>query len=151
MQETFNISEVFRIAEQIERDGAAFYRKAAGKLGIPDVCELLTRLADWELVHERTFAQMRQDFELCSPAITLFDIEKCRAMACLSEFTIRPHDLAALTSTQSVIEAAIEMERDSLIFYTGLKDFVTEQAAADRIDQIIAEEHRHLAALREKL
>jgi len=154
MEETFNAAEVFRIAEQIERDGAAFYGTAAEKFGDADIRDLLVQLAEWELIHERTFAAIREALQAGNPEITVADPGKCRAMAALSEFTIkggRSHDPSGATTTHTVLEMAIEMERGSIIFYTGLKDFVTDPTAVDKIDQIIGEEHLHIQALRDRL
>jgi rubrerythrin len=154
MEETFNAVEVFRIAEQIERDGAAFYRAASPKVDNAKIRDLLAQLADWELTHEQTFARMRQAIPAGNAEISVSDPEKCRAMAALSEFTIKgakPHDPAGATSTRAVLEMALEMERDSIIFYTGLKDFVADPAAVEQIDQIIGEEHLHIQALRNRL
>ena len=55
----FNIDEIFQIAEQIERNGAQYYRIAADVLKQPDQKQLVLDLAAMEDEHERTFASMR--------------------------------------------------------------------------------------------
>ncbi len=50
----FNADEVFEMAEQIERNGARFYRAAAKK--IPEVSQVFSDLAAMEDEHEKTFA-----------------------------------------------------------------------------------------------
>ena len=55
----FNADEVFEMAEQIERNGARFYRTAAEKF--PEVNPLLLELAAMEDKHEKTFAAMRSE------------------------------------------------------------------------------------------
>ncbi len=62
MEDQFNAVEVFRIAEQVERDGAEFYRQAAELSGDMKVSAMFHELADWERVHEITFADMRRRF-----------------------------------------------------------------------------------------
>ena len=70
MTATFNTSEVLEIAEQIERNGAKFYRSAAAIFDEPEICRMLLRLADWEAKHERVFARMRRQLsELRSASI----------------------------------------------------------------------------------
>jgi len=51
----FNADEIFEMAEQIERNGAKFYRRAAEQVTSPDGSELLLNLAVMEDVHEKTF------------------------------------------------------------------------------------------------
>ncbi len=58
---TFSADEIFEIAEQIERNGANFYRKAA-ESAEGDNRNLLLRLAKMEDDHEKIFATMRAEF-----------------------------------------------------------------------------------------
>ncbi|MCH7559530.1 MAG: rubrerythrin, partial [Planctomycetes bacterium] len=55
----FNADEVFEMAEQIERNGAKFYRAAAKKF--PELSQVLSDLAVMEDEHEKTFAAMRAE------------------------------------------------------------------------------------------
>jgi rubrerythrin len=50
----FKVDEIFKMAEQIERNGAKFYRAAAKK--IPAAKQALVELASMEDEHLRTFA-----------------------------------------------------------------------------------------------
>ena len=153
MEEIFNAVEVFTIAEQIERDGGAFYRKAAEKFTRPDIRELFGQLAGWELEHERTFADMRTGFQRDNPSATVSDPEQCKAMAALSEFTIKslsPQGLADSMSLNDVLRIAVQKERDSITFYIGLKGFVAEPVAVARIDDIIGQELQHIEMLTSK-
>ena len=54
----FDADEIFEMAEQIEHNGAKFYRKAAEPIAGGNR-DLLLRLAVMEDEHERTFAGMR--------------------------------------------------------------------------------------------
>ena len=154
MEETFNAVEVFKIAEQIERDAAEFYRLAASKFQIGDINAFFFKLADWDLKHEEVFASMRSRLEETQPTIKVTDPEKCRAMAALSEFAITsgtPKELTASVTIRDVMEMALKKEKDSVTFYTGLKDFVADKTAVEQIDEIIAEERRHIELIKSKL
>ena len=61
MSYSFNADEMFEMAEQIERNGAKFYRRAAEQIKTPDSRKLLLELADMEDKHEKTFIQMRAE------------------------------------------------------------------------------------------
>ena len=54
----FNADEVFKIAEQIEINGAKFYRSAAEKITDPEKKKLLIHLAEMEDEHIQTFKTM---------------------------------------------------------------------------------------------
>jgi len=55
----FNADEVFEIAEQIERNGAKFYRTVAENVTDADKRKILINLAEMEDEHEQTFKTMR--------------------------------------------------------------------------------------------
>ena len=61
MQQQFNAAEVFEIAQQIESDGAVFYRAAAELYGQGIVCDTLLKLADWEIEHKNKFTEMQKN------------------------------------------------------------------------------------------
>ena len=51
MSITFNADEIFEMAEQIERNGAKFYREAAENASDADVKEMLLSMAAMEDGH----------------------------------------------------------------------------------------------------
>ena len=71
----FNADEVFEMAEQIERNGAKFYRKAADKTSDAATKQELLDLAEMEDQHEKTFAAMRSELSGPEMAVTVFDPE----------------------------------------------------------------------------
>jgi rubrerythrin len=75
-------------------------------------------------------------------------------MAGLAVFGIKPDPSEELTGKESIVdvlEKAIIKEKDSIVYYTGLKDFVLAQADKDKIDDIIREELRHIRILSQSL
>ena len=39
------------------------------------------------------------------------------------------------------------LEKDSILFYLGIKDLIPPQSGQDKIDEVIREEQRHVAQL----
>ena len=75
-----------------------------------------------------------------------------KAMAGLAVFGIRPNPVKELDGGENkadIINRAIEKEKDSIVFYSGLKDFAASGIAKDKIDVIIKEELRHIRILNE--
>ncbi len=60
MPVTIRIFDVFEIAEQIERNGAKFYRRAAEISDDRESRKMFLRLAECEVEHERIFAHMKK-------------------------------------------------------------------------------------------
>ena len=71
----FNADEIFEIAEQIERNGAAFYRGAAEKATNDDMRKLLLGLADWEEQHLKLFTTMQENWNDSNKVPPTFDPE----------------------------------------------------------------------------
>ena len=158
MTRTFNAFEAFEIAEQIERNGARFYRKAAEMFDDARVSETLLKLAEWEKVHEELFADMRKQLSEQGRRPRTFDPQDApldaKAMAGLAAFGLTPdpsHELHGAESRQDVLKIAVQKEKDSIVYYTGLKDFVPPDAGRDRIDDVIKEELRHIGILNQAL
>ena len=61
MSYDFNADEIYEMAQQIERNGAAFYRKAAESVEDASGKELLLNFADMEVAHEKVFAELKKD------------------------------------------------------------------------------------------
>jgi rubrerythrin len=156
---TFNVFEVFEIAEQIERNGARFYGRAAKLFDEPGARKMFLEMAGWEGKHEAVFADMRKQLSEQGAEVRTFRPEDdllpaAQAMAGLAVFGIRPDPAEELTGRQSradILRTAIKNEEDSIVYYTGLKEFVAAQAGKDQIDDIIQEEMRHVRILTQSL
>jgi len=158
MTVTFNAFEVFEIAEQIERNGINFYIRAAELFDDPDTCQMFLRLAEWEREHERLFVRMKQKLsEQDRQEITLEPddlLPDPRVMAGLAVFGIRSKPAEELRGRQNrtdVMRRAVEKEKDSIVFYHGLKEFVPAKADKEKIDDIIKEEMKHIVILDQSL
>ena len=54
-------------------------------------------------------------------------------------------------SMKEILRTAIGMEKDSIVFYAGIKEMVPEELGKDRIEAILKEEMSHLALLSNEL
>ena len=157
MPMSFNADEIFEMAEQIERNGAKFYRTAAEKFA--PVRELLLEFAAMEDDHEKTFAAMRAELSQPEQAPVVFDPDSeaqmyLRVMADSHVFDVKAdpvEQLADKGTPEDVLQMAIGLEKDSIVFYTGLKECVSRKAGKDKVEAIIKEELGHIATLNEKL
>lgn len=159
MSITFNADEIFEMAEQIERNGAKFYREAAGKAPDPDTKKMMLDLAVMEEGHEKTFAQMRQDLSAGDKEANVFDpddeaAQYLRTMADFHGTEGKAGPLDKLTGSESMeelLKIALQAEKDSIAFYVGIKGLVPARSGKDKVEKIIIEEMAHVSALGAKL
>lgn len=155
----FNASEVLQIAEQIERNGAKFYRRAAKSFEDPAGRDLLLALAEMEVAHERIFVEMKRDFEEHGRTILISDpyddvVRYLRAVANGHIFDVKEDPSERLTgeeTMQEILRIALDLEKESVVFYQGIREMVPENLGKDRIEGIIKEEMRHITDLSSQL
>ncbi len=149
----FSADEVFQMAIQMEKNGAAFYRKAADNAGDEENKKFLLELADMEVDHEKTFSELRQQLTEKEKASTVFDPEGEAAMylKALVDTRVFFEKEIDVTSMRDILMAAIGAEKDSIVFYLGMKDAVPDDLGKSRLDAIIKEEMGHVRLLSRKL
>jgi len=150
MSYDFNADEIFEMAEQIERNGASFYRKSAELIADPAAKKLLLDIAAMEDEHEKTFADLRAGLYEKEKVTTVFDPEGeislyLRALADTRVFFEKKIDNTS--SIKDIFKEAILAEKDSIVFYMGMKDMVPENLGKAKIDAIIKEEMTHIKLL----
>lgn len=155
----FNADEIFEMAEQIERNGAMFYREAAEKTTDKTLKTMLMELSAMEDGHQKTFAQMRKELTAVEKEPTTYDPQNevavyLRTMADFhgTEGKAGPTEkLTGTETTEEVLKIALQAEKNSIAFYVGIKDLVPGKSAKDKIHGIIIEEMMHVSTLGAKL
>lgn len=159
----FNVDEIFEMAGQIERNGAKFYRNIAEVSPKGDVQNLFLQFAEMEEGHEKVFLSMRQELSEKDKESRVFDPEGesaqyLRSLAELRVFDENAEesfdfseDLAEEEKMKRAYRAAIDLEKESIVFYQGMKEFVPEGLGKNRINNIIKEEMKHIRILSNKL
>ena len=153
MRYDFNADEIFEIAEQLERNGNKFYRDAAEVVDDDAHRQLLISLADMELDHEKTFKAMRAELSGNEKANTVFDPqgEAAQYLKALADTRVFFEKEIDLSTMENILKAAIEAEKDSIVFYLGMKNAVPEKMGRNRMDEIIKEEMSHIRLLSREL
>jgi rubrerythrin len=148
----FSGKEILEMAVRIEENGERFYTQAAGAAKTERLKELFSFLADEEKKHIAYFKEMKRQAE--GPR-TIFDpyIEEAglylKAVADTEVFT-RPDEGESLAQQVSdekeALDIAIDMEKESLLFYY---EFIKGVRESDRsiLDRLIIEEKVHLKKL----
>ena len=156
---TFNANEIFEMAEEIERNSAKFYRKAAENTSDDQTKKMLLDMADMEDGHLATFQEMRKQLSGQEKGWTVFDPDNqsvlyLQAMADARGFEGKITPTKELTGSETpkeILETALNSEKESVVFYFGLKGMVPVKAGRDKVEAIIIEELSHITTLLNKL
>ena len=152
----FNVDEIFEMAEHIERNGAQFYRRAAGIVQDPKGKELMLGLAAMEDEHEKTYAEMRLRVNPAGQQRdTVYEgddsaVQYIRAWADKNVFDIDASIFESLKGTETLVEIinkAIQREKETIIFFTGLKESLSSDEDRENVERIILEEVQHISIL----
>ncbi len=157
---SFNLDEIFAMAEEIERNGARFYRRAADISTDPKAKEIFSELARWEDGHERLFQRLRDNLVGADDAqSTVWDPmgDAELYLQAMAEQHVFRRDLDVETlvdqagEPKAILELALQFERDSILFFLGMKQVVPAHQGSEKVDRLIAEEMGHVAYLKKQL
>jgi len=153
MSYDFNADEIFKMAEQMEKNGAAFYRNAAKNVSDGKNKEMLLMLAAMEDEHEKTFVRMRIELTDRERTATVFDPqgEAVLYLKALVETRVFFQKEIDTTSMRDILKEALLAEKDSIVFYLGMKEMVPEKLGKTRLEAIIKEEMNHIKLIGREL
>jgi rubrerythrin len=149
----FNADEIFEMAEEMERNGIKFYTTAAESIADHDAKNLLLEFAGMEKEHEKIFSEMRKALSSDEKQSTVFDPEGDAAhyLKALVDTRVFFDKKIDVSSLENILKDAIQAEKDSIVFYLGMKEAVPEGLGKSRLDHIIKEEMGHIRMLSGKL
>ncbi|MBF0469666.1 MAG: rubrerythrin, partial [Desulfamplus sp.] len=132
MAYNFNADEVFKVAIRIEENGAAFYRKAATLQKEESNQVFLNQLAKMEDNHKASFEKMKKELSEMEKKETIFDPDEelglyLSAMADAHGGEGDPKVAESLAENQpmkEILEIAISLEKESILFYLGIKNLL---------------------------
>jgi rubrerythrin len=145
----FSLEEILDLGIRIEKNGEKFYRQAQNKVALEELKILLTRLADDEVEHVVFFTRKKEALK-SKPEDP--EVEK-QASAILQEilgdqtFSLKEANPADLKTIDDLLNLAIEFEKDTLLFYEMLTALTTRDDTLKGLQEVIAEENRHVAML----
>lgn len=157
MSVTYNAEEILEIACQIERNGARFYRQAAELVADAESRKLLLELAGMEDDHERTFTRLRADITARTELLGHESEEAVLYLRAVAGAKVFPEDQAVDSrlkpgiSLKEILRIAIAHEKDSIVYYQGVRDLIPPDLGKDKVEAIIKEEMSHVVTLSARL
>ena len=153
MSIAFSGSELINIAIGIERSGVIFYDTLVKSTKNVATRDVFQNLADVEREHIQIFQNILTEAEKYQIP-EAYAAEYAAYLQALVDNAVFTDDfitseLATKASSDIVaLELAITAEKDTILFYYGMKE-ITPKSALSTLNKIITEEKRHLRQLSE--
>lgn len=159
MNHAFNEAEGLRIAVEMEKRGADFYRHAARISRDERARALLERLARDESEHEARFNHLYEArlAEHARDAEAWYDGESSAYLSAVAADVVFPGGLVAMgrdhgfDSPRAILQNAIQSEKDSILFYYEITEQTKCEGTRKVFSDIIREEKGHMRELQAML
>lgn len=143
--ERFTIREVLEQAIQTEKLGYRFYTSMAEKFKADQgLVKLFSTLAEKELRHEKTYTELKETVGDAEPEGWDEVSPYLRAIV-ESEFFLGTNkslpSMEHITSVAAAVDFAIGFEKETLLYFYGVKDAVREK---ELVEEVINEEKSHV-------
>jgi rubrerythrin len=149
---TFSGPEVIEMAIRTEENGQKFYTEHAEKAKEEKVKSLFGYLAEEETKHIADFKKLYDVVKQTGETI-FGDYEQFKAYMesfadskFLTNFTHEAEAIKATTDIKEILDFAIGFEKETLLFYYGLMDFISEKGKSI-VKDIIEQEKNHIMEL----
>ena len=149
----FTIIEILDMAIRLETNGEAFYRDAIEKISTASLRSFLQMLADEEVKHREWFEARKAAFqsEKGDPLFTPLGGGVLEDIIGDQTFSLGETDMSQWSDEQSLFQAAIEFEKDTILFFEMIQSLVDRDEESGELKEIIEEEYRHINLLQKYL
>lgn len=143
----YGLEEIFQLAKQLEENSQLYYEIAAAKCKDPNVSSLCSKIAEQEVKHFEKLITMEnllladeQMKGLTWEELTWLHLELEEGV--LFDFQELSHFIKTATTTE-IIARAIQMESDSMTFYSSLMSEVDPNYKG-LLEEFVNEENQHI-------
>ena len=147
----FSLGEIVDLAIQIEKNGEKSYRKAQKEVNSQELASILEWLANDEKEHEKWFISMKKEIneKIENPKLEEMGREILNSVLGEQAFSMDDADFSRIKDVDTLFELSLEFEKDTILFYEMIKDFIDDGKVLAGIDRIIKEENKHVKRLEE--
>ncbi|MFO7984907.1 MAG: ferritin family protein [Desulfatiglandaceae bacterium] len=148
----FRAGELLDMAVQIEYQGLEFYRACVDAQTDPRVKNVFQYLADQEMEHAGVFSRMKAQLKDDYPLPESYPGEMQNYLDTFVKGKVfEGPDQAERRGSEiddpvEAVDFGLEIEKASILFYSGMKGYVRSSEVQD-IDRVIAEEQQHVRRL----
>lgn len=148
-----NELEALRIAVEIEENGYEFYTKAIERVSDMEAKGLFQRLAREEKAHAARFQAIYDKYLADNPTGSdeyIYDPEVSSYLKAISMSAVFPPAgeiddvIEQITDLYDVLDLALQVEKDSILYYSELAVHAKNPAAKSAFSALISEERKHV-------
>ncbi len=151
----FSADEVFEMGMDIEKNGEAYYRKAAALTKDAGIKAVFADLMKQEHVHYEIFKGLRDKLPPKASLPTVADPESeeylyldALVKSRLFNNVHEAESLAAKVGNEiEALKAALTFEKDTVLFFQMMQNMTDERLGRSEIDRLIEEEHKHIVRI----
>lgn len=153
MGNIFAASEIVEIGIQIEKNGRDFYRALVKQSKSPKLQEVFNFLAGEEEKHIEVFNRLLDSLDGSEPPQSYPEEYSLYMKALASEQVFTQQNKGeqiakTVKADKEALSLGIGFEKDSIVFYEGMKKVVPEYEL-EAIEELIRQEQKHLRQLAE--
>ena len=149
---SFNADEVFEMGMGVEKNGEAYYKKAAELAKDPEIKKVFIHLMQEEVKHYDTFKNLREALPPKSSLPTVGDPEGLENLyldalvkSRLFNNEREAEEMAGKVENEvEALKAALTFEKDTILFFQSMKSMTREDLGRAEIDKLIEEERTHV-------
>lgn len=148
-----HLVDVMDLAIRMEHTAAQFYQTAGEAVRDLEKRSLLLGLSAVEKEHAATFERMKESIEGNAPPDSEVDALVAGFLSSWIEGEVsytKPElatELARSGSLGEILAKAVEMEKDAISFYSGLRSYIASSDAEEAVAEIMREELGHVVDL----
>ena len=145
----FTVSDICKIAIQIERNGEKTYRSASRRTDDAQLTRALQWMADEEARHAQWFKSLDLKFKGSPEQDEMETMGRSLLQEMMKDQTFSLDD-ARLLATHDILDLlnqSVEFEKDTILFYEMLQSFIDDDDTLEQLATVIAEEQGHVAQL----
>lgn len=149
----FTFGDIKNIAVQIEKNGEASYLKASKVSTDPKITEMLLWMAEQEQKHANWFSNLKATKPLTLEQQEMEAVGQMllQDMVKGNDFLLDEKNLEQSDSVKEVLDISISFEKETILFYTFLLDFLDDEDDRKQLQRIIEEEQSHVTHLERML
>ncbi len=145
----FTSRDILDLAVQIEKNGEKTYRRAFQEVANAEIQSFLQRLADDEARHVQRFAELKEKTKDTPGDPELEEMGRSILLGVLGDqsFSLQEADFSRMERIKDLFKVAIEFEKDTVLFYEMIRAMIDDDQTSADLNEIIAEENRHIELL----
>ncbi len=149
----FTARDILDIAIRLENNGEKTYTEARRQTADAELQTLLAWIAKEERSHADWFGTLKDRLEQGEDYHLMAEMSKALVEDVVQgqAFSLQEVDFEAIDTPDKMIRTFIGFENDTIAFYEILKGFIDDPVIAEQLDQIIAEEKKHIEQFRKLL